>query len=105
MFPRSLVKFVLVLGVMAGSSSAQSTAPPKLPKPQFQGDYFGEMARAFCTIKQVDVKGHSLLVVRDKDGKEVRVPIRDDTELHFRDSWGELENYFPGEHVMLFVYV
>jgi hypothetical protein len=33
------------------------------------------------------------------------VPIRQDTELHFRDSWGELSDYFPGQHVMLFLYV
>ncbi|HWE04906.1 MAG TPA: hypothetical protein VG326_21040 [Tepidisphaeraceae bacterium] len=105
MLSRSLLKITLVLITIAGSTFAETTAPNKLPKPQFQGDYFGEMARSFCTIREVDVKGHTLLVVRDKDAKEVRIPIKEDTELHFRDSWGELENYFPGQHVMLFMYV
>jgi hypothetical protein len=102
---KSPFKIICVLAAIATAASAQTAAPAKLPKPQFQGDYFGEMARSFCVIREVDIKGHSLLVVREKDGKEVRVPIREDTELHFRDSWGELENYFPGERVMLFVYV
>src|SRR6185436_7189754 len=41
----------------------------------------------------------------DRDGRVVRVPVREDTELHVRSSWGELSDYFPGQHVMLFMYV
>jgi hypothetical protein len=90
---------------LASTTIAQNAAPAKAPKPQFQSDYFGEMARSFCTIKEVDLKGRALVVVRDKDSATVRIPIKDDTELRFRDWWGELENFFPGQHVMLFVYV
>ena len=90
-----------ILLILAGSAAAQS----KVPKPQFQGDYFGEMGRSFCVVVEVDPKARALVVKRDRDGQRVRVPIKDDTELHFRDSWGELADYFPGQHVMLFMYV
>lgn len=84
---------------------ASAPVQAKIPSPQFQSDYFGEMARAFCVILEVDAKARVLVVKRDHDGERVRVPIKDDTELHFRDSWGELSDYFPGQHVMLFMYV
>ena len=77
----------------------------QVPKPLFQGDFFSEMGRSFCVVVAVDPKARALVVKRDRDGQRVRVPIKDDTELHFRDSWGELEDYFPGQHVMLFMYV
>lgn len=77
--------------------------PP--PKPAFQSDFFGEMARAFSVIQKVDVEGRTVTAKLDRDGKVVTVPIRDDTELHVRDSWGELSDCFPGQHVMLFMYV
>jgi Cu/Ag efflux protein CusF len=75
------------------------------PKPAFQGDYFCEMARAFCVIQKVDPDARTVTAKLDRDGKIVTVPIKDDTELHVRDSWGELADYFPGQHVMLFMYV
>jgi hypothetical protein len=90
------------MGMVAATNAA---AQDRIPKPQFQGDFFGEMARAFCTIQKVDVKARVLEVKLDRESKIVRVPVRDDTELHFRDSWGELDDYFPGQHVMLFMYV
>ncbi|HET6252246.1 MAG TPA: hypothetical protein VFE47_31460 [Tepidisphaeraceae bacterium] len=96
---------VFAIAFSISTALAQTPAPGKIPKPQFQGDYFGEMARAFCTIQEVDVKGRALVVRREKDSQIVRVPIRDDTELRFRDSWGELSDYFPGQRIMLFVYV
>lgn len=92
---------VLFALALATSASAQI----KVPKAQFQGDYFGEMGRSFCVVLEVDTKARALVVRRDRDGERVRVPIKDDTELHFRDSWGELSDYFPGQHVMLFMYV
>jgi hypothetical protein len=81
--------------------------PPagKIPRPQFQGDYFGEMGRIFCTVQEVDLKARALVIKVERDGRTERVPIHDDTELRFRDSWGELENYFPGQRLMLFMYV
>ncbi len=94
-----------LIGLLALALAASAPAQTKLPKPQFQGDFFGEMGRAFCVITEVDTKHRALVVKRDRDGQSVRVPIRDDTELHFRDSWGELADYFPGQHVMLFMYV
>ncbi len=75
------------------------------PKPAFQGDFFGEMGRAFCVIQKVDVDAKTVTAKLDRDGKIVTVPIKDDTELHVRDSWGELTDYYPGQHVMLFMYV
>ncbi|HVR83993.1 MAG TPA: hypothetical protein VMU54_06745 [Planctomycetota bacterium] len=75
------------------------------PKPAFQGDFFGEMGRAFCVVERVDLQARTLTARLDRDGKTVTVPIRDDTELHVRDSWGELTDYYPGQHVMLFMYV
>ena len=100
MKPSLRLALLLVLALATGTP-----AQTKLPKPQFQGDFFGEMARAFCIILEVDTRARALVVKRDRDGQRVRVPIKDDTELHFRDSWGELEDYFPGQHVMLFMYV
>jgi hypothetical protein len=76
-----------------------------IPTPQFQGDYFGEMARSFACIVSTDAKAHTMTVVLDRDSSQVTVSIQPDTELHFRDSWGELSDYFPGERVMLFMYV
>ncbi len=75
------------------------------PKPAFQGDFFGEMGRAFCVVQKVDVDAKTVTAKLDRDGKIVTVPIKDDTELHVRDSWGELADYYPGQHVMLFMYV
>ena len=75
------------------------------PKPFFQGDFFGEMPRVFCTITSIDTQVRVLTVKVDSSGKSIRVPIKDDTELHFRDSWGELTDYFPSQHVMLFLYI
>lgn len=75
------------------------------PKPVFQGDFFGEMPRAFAVIVRVDEKERTVTAKLDRDGKTVQVPIKDDTELHVRDSWGELSDYYPGQHVLLFMYV
>jgi len=90
------MKIFLLLGLLC------QQAPPK---PSFQGDFFGEMARAFCVIQKVDADARTVTAKLDRDGKVVTVPIKDDTELHVRDSWGELTDYFPGQHVMLFMYV
>src|SRR5258708_4358411 len=78
---------------------------PAGPQPKFQGDFFGEMARSFATIVSTDTKAMTMTAKLDKDGSVVTIPIRYDTELHFRSSWGELGDFFPGQHVMLFVYV
>ena len=75
------------------------------PVPKFQNDFFGEMARSFGCVVSTDLKAQTMTVKLDKDAKVVTVPIRYDTELHVRDSWGELTDYFPGQHVMLFMYV
>ncbi len=83
--------------------TASADEPAKLPKPQFNGPYFGKMPRAWVEILKVDAE-RRVLSVRTKKGDEVEVPIRGDTELRVRDSWGELTDYYPGESVMLFVY-
>ena len=94
----SLVLFAAV-NLFAGEPA------PTGPQPKFQGDFFGEMARAFATIVSTDAKAMTMTAKLDKDGSMVTLPIRFDTELHFRSSWGELSDFFPGQHVMLFVYV
>ena len=52
---------------------ASAPVQAKIPSPQFQSDYFGEMARAFCVILEVDAKARALVVKRDAvvfvDGK------------------------------------
>jgi len=72
-------------------------------RPQFNGAYFGKMPRAWVEVLRADPEKRTL-TVRTKEGKEVEVPIRGDTELRVRDSWGDLADYYPGESVMLFVY-
>jgi hypothetical protein len=96
---------LLLLLISVSASGADAPAPAQLPKPSFQGDFFAEMARAFCAVQSVDPRAHTMTVKLERDGKIVTVPIKDDTELRFRDSWGELTDYFPGQRVMLFVYV
>ena len=92
--------------LMAGFCiAAESPAPAALPAPKFQGDFFGEMARAFGFVVSTDSKAQTMTVKLDRDAKIVTVPIKYDTELHVRDSWGELSDYFPGQRVMLFMYV
>lgn len=80
-------------------------AAQTIPKPTFQGDFFGEMPRAFAVIVSVNEKERFVSARLDRDGRVVQVPIKEDTELHVRDSWGELSDYAPGQHVMLFMYV
>jgi hypothetical protein len=92
----------IILSTCLGAAVAGENAAPVA---QFQGDFFGEMARAFACVVSTDAKAQTLTVALDRDGSQVTVPIRYDTELHFRDSWGELGDYFPGQHVMLFLYV
>ena len=75
------------------------------PKPVFQGDFFGEMPRAFGVIVSINEKDRVVTAKLDRDGRAVQLPIKEDTELHVRDSWGELADYFPGQHVMFFMYV
>ena len=94
----------LALGLFATIiMSASAAEPEKLPKPAFNGPYFGKMPRAWVEILKVDAE-RRVLTVRTKKGDEVEVPIRGDTELRVRDSWGDLTDYYPGESVMLFVY-
>jgi hypothetical protein len=98
-----MARLILAIGFLcAAAFAADATAEPK---PFFQSDYFGEMARAFGYVQKADLDAKTLTVKLEHDGKLVTVPILDDTELHIRDSWGELDDYFPGQRVLLFVYV
>lgn len=94
-----------LLVTLAALTASAALAQNPIPKPTFQGDFFGEMGRIFSIVEKVDPKAKTLTVRRERDGQRLTVPIREDTELHFRDSWGELSDYFPGERVMLFTYV
>src|ERR1700730_18446036 len=84
-------------------ASLSFSAADPVVKPQFNGAYFGKMPRAWVEILKVDAE-RRLLTVRTPKGEEREVPIRADTELRVRDSWGDLSDYYPGESVMLFVY-
>ena len=95
----------LMLALLCGSGAGGQNNAPSIPQLRFQNSFFGEMPRVFCTLVRIDPKARTVTIKRDNDGKLVTVPIRDDTELHFRDWWGELSDYFPGEHIMLFMYV
>lgn len=99
------VVFTAALLLLHGTRVSAQNSPAAIPAPHFQGDFFGEMPRVFCAFVRIDTKTRVVVVKRDGDGKIISVPIRDDTEIHFRDSWGELTDYFPGQHVMLFMYV
>ena len=85
------------------TASAAADEPGKLPKPQFNGLYFGKMPRAWVEVLGTDPERWTM-TVRTKKGEEVVVPVRGDTELRVRDSWGDLSDYYPGQSVMLFVY-
>ncbi len=102
---RIAIHTAVQLTLIASAIAAPPPADTKNPKPQFQNDYFGEMGRVFATIQQVDPKTREMTIKVERDGRSERISIHDDTELRFRDSWGELENYFPGQRVMLFMYV
>ncbi len=98
-------RLISVLACASLGISALQAGDAGIPVAQFQGDFFGEMGRSFATIVAVDVPAQTVTVELERDGSRVTVPIRSDTEIHFRDSWGELSDYFPGERVMLFMYV
>jgi hypothetical protein len=61
-------------------------------KPQFNGAYFGKMPQAWVEILKIDAE-RRLLTVRTTKGEERQVPIRGDSELRVRDSWGDLSDY------------
>jgi hypothetical protein len=94
-----MIRALVLLLLGCGGVFAQAVFP------KLQADYFGEMVRAFAVINKVDLKERTLTVRLEKDSRIVTVPIHEDTELHFRDSWGELDDYFEGQHIMLFMYV
>lgn len=93
---------LLLLSAFARPAPAEDKA---VPVAVFQGDFFGEMSRSFASVVATDPMARTMTVLLERDGSRVTVPIRYDTELHFRDSWGELGDYFPGQRVMLFMYV
>ncbi len=95
-----LCGFILTAVAVFGQAT-----PTAAPKPKFQGDFFGEMPRAFCILQKIDMQRKILTVKQDGSGAIREVAIRDDTEIHFRDSWGELSDYFPGQRLMLFLYI
>lgn len=104
-FSQRLTTIAVCGFVLTAMAAYGQTAPHAIPAPKFQGDFFGEMPRVFCTLQKIDLKRKILTIKQDGSGTIREVPIREDTELHFRDSWGELSDYFPGQHVMLFLYI
>ena len=74
------------------------------PAPAFHADYFGKMPRAWVEIRKIDPE-RRVVTVRTKQGEERDVPLHGDTEMRVRDSWGDLGDLYPGESVMLFMYI
>jgi hypothetical protein len=97
------IGWIAAVCVVIVASAALAAEDKTAPKPEFSGAYFGKMPRAWVEILKVDAENR-LLTVRTRKGEEREVPIRPDTELRVRDSWGDLSDYYPGESVMLFVY-
>ncbi len=96
---------IAIAATLIANACHTTAAETPLPVAKFQGDAFNEMARAFGCVVSTDATAHTMTLVLDKDGSQVTVPIRMDTELHYRDSWGELGDFFAGQRVMLFMYV
>src|SRR5260221_9190489 len=99
-----LLPWSLAAGFVFAADTRAAKSETPLRKPYFQGDFFGEMPRAFCIIQKVDLKARTMVVKVLKDGRLETISIGPDTELLFRNAFGELEDYFSGQHVMLFVY-
>jgi hemin uptake protein HemP len=93
---------LLVPGHGPGSNSA-AFAAALLRKPFGQNDFFGEMPGVFCTIQKVDLAAKTMVVKVLKDGRLETINIGPDTELLSRNAYEELEDYFPGQHVMLLI--
>jgi hypothetical protein len=102
--PSLFLFLLLTAGSAVAADAPTAKAETPLRKPYFQGDFFGEMPRAFCIIQKVDLKAKTMVVKVLKDGRLETISIGPDTELLFRNGYGELEDYFAGQHVMLFVY-
>jgi hypothetical protein len=104
--PFPLLGLVLPAAVLFAADPSTPAPKPEVPlrKPYFQNDFFGEMPRAFCIIQKIDLQAKTMVVKVLKDGRLETISIGPDTELLFRNAYGELEDYFPGQHVMLFVY-
>jgi len=104
--PFPLLGLVLPAAVLFAADNSTPAPKPEVPlrKPYFQNDFFGEMPRAFCIIQKIDLQAKTMVVKVLKDGRLETISIGPDTELLFRNAYGELEDYFPGQHVMLFVY-
>jgi hypothetical protein len=72
--------------------------------PAFHNDYFGKMPRAWVEIVKID-PDRRVLSVRTQQGEEREVHLHGDTEMRIRDSWGDITDLYPGESVMLFMYI
>ena len=70
-----LMIFAAALLLFHGTRIGAQNAPAAIPAPHFQGDFFGEMPRVFCTFVRIDTQSADCHVVkRDSDGKIVRFP-------------------------------
>jgi hypothetical protein len=90
--------FALILAVSA-------TAGEPEPKIKIKGNtgYFYRMPRAWVEILKID-SARRMLTVRKKSGEEVEVAIRPDTNLMQAGGEGNLDDFYPSESVMLFMY-
>lgn len=102
--PSILLTLILTTASAFAADAPRAKTEMLLRKPFFQNDFFGEMPRAFCTIQEIDLKAKTMVVKVLKDGRTEKISIGPDTELLFRNAYGELEDYFRGQHVMLFIY-
>ncbi len=96
MLKKLFIAAILTMLAAHGKSANAQNSPSPIPQPHFQGDFFGEMPRAFGAFVRIDTKARVVVVRRDGDGKIVTVPIRDDTELHFRELVGRIDRLLSG---------
>ena len=98
-----LIVALLPVSLLA-ADAPKPGATPAPQKPFFQSNFFFSMPRVFCVIQKIDLQARKIEIKADKDGAIKTVDVDPDTELLFRNATGTLEDYFPGQHVMLFLY-
>ena len=70
-----------------------------------QPEYAAAMPRAFGVLQRFEPAGASLTVKMEHDAQIVTLPLRPDTELRYRGSFGAPEAFFPGQHLMMLVLI
>ena len=87
-----------------GQSIDVGLSAVKPAAPAFHNDYFGKMPRAWVEIVKIDPEGRTL-TVRHEAGPGARSATARRHGVRVRDDWGDMTDLYPGESVMLFMYI